>query len=123
MSDFKWDKKKIDVSLGLAEGKTVKEVAVETDITERTIYRWQQAPEFSQEVDRLTLMMGIASKAERLRMVKRLARQRVDEDGNILSEKDILDWLKFAQSETDELKLGLAALAKAAGFMADTGQD
>lgn len=123
MAGFKWDKKKIEVSLGLAEGKTVKETAENTATGERTIYNWKLDPEFSAEVDRLTLMMGIASKAERLRMVKKLVRQRMDEDGNIQSEKDVLDWLKFAQSETDELKLGLAALAKASGLMADTGPD
>lgn len=121
MSDFKWTKQKGDVALGLAEGKTQKEVAEEHDISDRTIQRWLQEPEFSAEVDRLSLMVGVASRAERLRIAKRVIRQKT-KDETILTEKDLLDWLKFAQSETDGIKLELTSLLEATASLADTGQ-
>lgn len=56
-------------------------------------------------------MIGIASRAERLRIAQRVARQKVNDEGLVSTEKDLLDWLKFAQSETDGIKLDLAKLA------------
>lgn len=68
------------------------------------------------EVDRLSLMVDVSSRAERLRITMRAVRQKTP--GNkILTDKDLLDWLKFAQSETDGLKLDLAKLETA--FNAD----
>ena len=69
---------------------------------------------FSAEVDRLSVMTGIASKAERLRIVKKIVRQNMNADF-ISTDKDILDWLKFAQSETDGINLNLAAHLAAFG--------
>lgn len=124
MSVWTWDKIKIDVSLGLAEGRTIVELARENKLSERTINRWNLQPEFSEEVDRLTLMIGIASRAERLRIVKQLVRERITgAGGKIPSDKDLLDWLKFAQSETDGIRLGLTTFAEATGLLAEPGQD
>lgn len=78
---------------------------------------------FREEVDRLSVMMGIASRAERLRIAKRVVRQRVKDDGLITSDKDLLDWLKFAQSETDGAKLDLTAIAENASSVARSGSD
>ena len=75
----------------------------------RTVARWVADPEFSAEVDRLTHMTGIAMRAERLRIVMRVVRQKT-KDGVAVTEKDLLDWLKYAQGETDGVKLDLAAL-------------
>lgn len=38
----------------------------------------------------------------------RAVRQRVRDDGNIDTDRDVLDWLKFAQSETTGIKLGFS---------------
>lgn len=57
-------------------------------------------------------MVGIANRAERLRIAMQVVRQRVREDG-VQTERDTLDWLKFAQSETDGAKLDLATLFNA----------
>lgn len=111
MSDFRWSDNASAAAIALADGQTQRAVAKALDISEKTVYRWMKEPEFSAEVDRLTLMMGIASRAERLRIAKRLVRQRVREDEDVESDKDLLDWLKFAQSETDGIKLDLAQLA------------
>ncbi len=114
MSQFQWSDKRSQAALGLAEGKTQVQVAEECDIDRKTIQRWLQHPEFGAEVDRLSLMVGIAGRAERLRIAKRVIRQLVNDDG-IKTEKDLLEWLKFAQSETDGVKLDLTKLAAAFG--------
>lgn len=112
MSEFQWTKEKGDAALALAEGKSRAEVAESADITERTLYRWLNEPDFSAEVDRLSLMIGIASRAERLRIAQRIVRQKTA--GEMAdTDKDLLDWLKFAQSETDGVKLDMAKLMEA----------
>lgn len=122
MAVFKWTPKKGAVAVALAEGLTRQEVSEQEDVPERTIYNWLAANEFRAEVDRLSLMTGIASRAERLRIAQRVVRKKTAE-GVVSTEKDLLDWLKFAQSETDGIKLGLTALLNATGSMADSGSD
>jgi transposase-like protein len=125
VSGFQWDAKTSAAAVGLAEGKTQQEVANEIGVTDRTIRNWLAETEFAVEVDRLSLMVGIASRAERLRLAQRVVRQK-SEGGLIVTDKDLLDWVKFAQSETDGAKLDLTALAAAFGQaetpVADGGQ-
>lgn len=115
MSVYQWTPEKTEVAMLLAEGYTFQQVAEKIGKTDRTIYRWMNDIEFSAEVDRLSLMVGIASKAERLRLVKRVIRQKSLSDTFLISDKDVLDWLKFAQSETDGIKLDIASLLAALG--------
>lgn len=107
-----WDQSRTTAASMLAVGIPKTQVADEVGITRRTLYHWLDDPEFLAEVDKLSLMAGIASRAERLRLINRLVRQRVAEDGTIESDKDVLDWLKFAQSETDGAKLDLSKLTE-----------
>ena len=65
------------------------------------------------EVDRLTLMIDVATRAERMRETYRVLRARRQPDGSLASDKDTLDWLKFAQSETDGVKLDISRLLAA----------
>jgi hypothetical protein len=127
MAAFKWTTKATVAAIALAEGQTRSDAAKAAAIGERTLYHWLHDPDFSAEVDRLSLMVGIASRAERLRLAQRAVRQKQSADGTLLTEKDLLDWLKFAQSETDGIKLDLAALAAAFGAapasVADPGPD
>lgn len=123
MSGFQWTPKRAQAALALADGKTQTATAHELGINPKTLYRWLQDPEFSAEVDRLSLMLGVAGRAERLRIVKRLVAQRVRDDMAIESDKDLLDWLKYAQSETDGIKLELTAFAQAYPPVAASGQD
>lgn len=111
MADFKWTAKSNAGAVALAEGKTQQAVADEVGVSRRTIERWMSDMDFRAEVDRLSLMTGISSRAERLRIAKRVIRQRIDDVTGVETEKDILDWLKFAQSETDGIKLDLSKLA------------
>lgn len=120
MSVFKWSEKSSQGAILLSQGFTQKEVAAEVEIDDRTIRRWLADADFSAEVDRLSLMVGIASRAERLRLAMRVVRQRLNEDGTIDTEKDLLDWLKFAQGETDGIKLDLTAISEAASSLAES---
>ena len=41
-------------------------------------------------------------------MAMRVVRPKVRADGTLETDKDVLDWLKFAQSETTGIKLGFS---------------
>lgn len=116
---FKWNKKTEKAAIALAMGYTVIEAAEMAGTTDRTIRRWKNNPEFSEEIDYLSHMVGVATRAERLRIVQRVIRsQLTTTPAPLITEKDILDWLKFAQSETDGAKLDLTALLEASEGMA-----
>jgi hypothetical protein len=117
-SAFAWTEKREAVALLLAQGFTQEEAGQEAKVSDRSIRRWLLHPDFEAEVNRLSLMVGIASRAERLRLAMRVVRKKGEQ-----TEKDLLDWLKFAQSETDGIKLDLTALAEAQASLADGGQD
>ena len=106
---FRWSKNREAAALKLAEGYTQEEAATAAKVNRRTVVRWLDEPEFSAEVDRLTHMVGIATRAERLRIAMRAVRLKTKGDV-LLTEKDLLDWLKYVQGETDGVKLDLAAL-------------
>jgi len=110
VSGFEWDENRSKAAISLAHGYTTDETAKECGVTPRTIYHWKNHPDFSAEVDRLSLMVDIASRAERLRVAIKMVR-KIGYETN----RDLLDWLKFAQSETDGVKLDLAKIAAAFG--------
>jgi len=116
LSAFKWTKKRSDAALELSRGYTQQETAEKVGITERTIRRWKKYPEFQAEVNRLSLMVDIAGRAERLRVAMRVIRQI-----GYNTDRDLLDWLKYAQGETDGVKLDLTALFEDAPPMAGSG--
>ena len=116
MSEFRWTSKKTKAVILLSQGFTNAEVAEESGIAERTIYRWKNEPKFTEELDRLSLMTDIAGRAYRLRMAKRVVRQK-----GFGTEKDLLDWLKYAQGETDGVKLDIASLLDDAEPVAGSG--
>jgi len=118
ISTFKWNEKRSKVAILLSAGYTGKEAAKKAGVGERTIYEWKTNEEFSAEVDRLSLMTDIAGRAERLRIAKRMVRKKDHK-----SKKDLLEWLKYAQSETDGVKLDLAALSEVAASVADSRPD
>ena len=122
VSSFQWSPKRETAALKLAEGCTQVEVARLVGVTTRTMTRWLADIEFSAEIDRLSLMIGIASRAERLRIANRVIREKIRNE-QIETDKDILDWIKFAQSETDGINLNLAkTLAEAEASVAGSGQ-
>lgn len=94
----------------LAAGYRKPEVAKEIGVDRGTIYDWLAHPDFYCEVDRLTFMVDVAVRAERIRKSMRLLRAR-EVDGVLQSDKDSLDWMKFVQSETDGAKVDLSKLS------------
>ena len=88
------------------EGQSQQAVAEAIGVCRKTICNWLCVTPFAAEVDRLSCMIDISSRAERLRIAMRAVRQRVRDDGTIETDRDVLDWLKYAQSETTGIKLG-----------------
>jgi hypothetical protein len=109
-SHFEWTKKREIAAFSLARGETRTAAAEAAGVSERSVYAWLNIPEFSEEVDRLSLMIEISSRAHRLRIANRVIRQMVREGETIPTAKDLLDWLKYAQGETDGVKLDLMKL-------------
>lgn len=123
MSGFRWTTKREQAALSLAQGYTEQETAESTGVSDRTIRRWKKDVEFSAEVDRLSLMIGIASRAERLRIAQQVIRQKIKADGSFRTGRDLLEWLKFAQSETDGAKLDLTTILEDALALAQGRPD
>jgi hypothetical protein len=121
MSSFEWDEKKSNAAMLLAQGFLIKEVAKSVKVNEKTIDRWKGDMEFAKEVDRLSLMLDIAGRAERLRIAMRMARRAMKK--KTPTRRDLLDWLKFAQGETDGVKLDLTPLLDATTPVAGSGPD
>lgn len=107
-----WDETRTKAASLLAAGHSKLSVADEVGVARATIYNWLDDPEFAEEVDRLSIMIGIASRAQRLRYANKTVISRLNEDGSLQSDKDVLDWLKFAQSETDGAKIDMSKLAE-----------
>ena len=107
-TQFHWTSKRHKAALALAEGQSQQAVADAIGVCRKTICNWLCVTEFAAEVDRLSCMIDISSRAERLRIAMRVVRQRVREDGTLETEKDVLDWLKYAQSETTGIKVGFS---------------
>lgn len=105
-TQFHWSSKRHKAALALAEGQSQKAVAEAIGVCRKTICNWLCVTEFVAEVDRLSCMIDIASRAERLRMAMRAVRQKTRANGTLETDKDVLDWLKYAQSETTGIKLG-----------------
>jgi hypothetical protein len=110
MSGFEWTSTREKAAVALATGHTQLEVADIAGVADRTVRRWLDNPEFSAEVDRLSIMLGIAAKGYRMRIANRVIRQMVREGETVRTDKDLLDWLKYAQGETDGVKLDLVKL-------------
>ena len=107
-TQFHWSTKRHKAALALAEGQSQQAVAEAIGVCRKTICNWLCVTEFLAEVDRLSCMIDISSRAERLRMAMRVVKQKVRADGTLETDKDVLDWLKYAQSETTGIKLGFS---------------
>jgi hypothetical protein len=101
---FQWTSKRTKAALALAEGQSQQAVAEALGVCRKTICNWLCVTQFAAEVDRLSCMIDISSRAERLRMAMRAVKAKT-KDGIPQSDKDVLHWLKFAQSETTGFKL------------------
>lgn len=121
MSSFEWDEKKSNAAILLSQGHLIKEVAKVSGVNEKTIDRWKRDIEFAKEVDRLSVMVDISGRAERLRIAMRMVRKAMKKKNP--TKKDLLDWLKYAQGETDGVKLDLTSLLETGTSLAGSGSD
>ena len=120
-SSFEWDEKKSNAAILLSQGHLIKEVAKACGVNEKTIDRWKRDIEFAKEVDRLSVMVDISSRAVRMRIAMQMVRKVMKKKKP--TTKDLLDWLKYAQGETDGVKLDLTALLEVSSSMAGSGSD
>ena len=105
----------------MAEGDTEQQAADKAHRSKRTITRWKAIPEFEIEVNRLTFMIDVATRAGRLRIANKVVKGRIENTQYPQSRADLLDWLKFIQGETDGINLNLASLLEAATQVALEG--
>lgn len=111
-SAFEWTAAREKAAIALANGYNQRQAAEVAGVVDRTIRTWLAEPEFIEEIDRLSLMTDIAARAERLRIAKRMIREiqeQAEQAETLPTSKDLLDWLRYAQSETDGASIGLAA--------------
>ena len=121
MSVFKWTPRKEKAALRLAQGYSQADTSEHVGVTQRTVERWCANLDFSMEVDRLSLMVGVASASERLRIIQQVIRQKVSQEG-VETRRDILDWLKFAREETGSADAALASLFAAMESQASSAE-
>ena len=109
---FEWSPKRKQAAMLLAQGYTIAHTAAEVKVQVSTIGKWRRKIEFLQEIDRLSLMVDVAGRAERARIAMRAIRQKTK--GEVVdTREDLLSWLKYIQSETQGAKLDLTALLAA----------
>lgn len=73
VKNIKWDERQVAAAIMLAEGHPKVEIYEKLGIERSTLWRWEQNEEFATEVDKLSLMYGLASKAKRMREINRIA--------------------------------------------------
>ena len=108
-----WSDEQSRAAVMLAEGYTKADVSREIGVHASTITRWTQNEEFAEEVDRLSLMYGLASKAERMRLIKRAAREFERDGKPDVSGFTLLDLLKEARMQTEGVKLDILSILTA----------
>ena len=111
---FIWNQERNKACVLLGMGYTMQETADHEDVSKsiRTIARWKKHPEFAEALDKCSLMYGLASSAERLRLISRAARQFVREDDSIdTTGNTFLDFIKQARIEKEgtEVKLNIVS--------------
>jgi hypothetical protein len=123
LQQFKWSRKRERAALLLAKGYGPTDVSKDVKVNRTTIYRWLDNPIFYAEVNTLAHMVDISNRGERLRIAMQVVRSRTENQQYPMTKADLLDWLKFAQSETDGVKLDLTAVLAAGASMAGAGSN
>lgn len=89
--------KKREAAILLGKTSTVKATAATLGMSERQIYRWKKEPPFMDEVQGYQNQVSTGM----LRTANRIIKQKFEAD--IPTKKDLLDWLKFASSESEHI--------------------
>jgi hypothetical protein len=104
LTSFKWTPQRERAAYLLSLGCTETETADDVGVCQSTISKWKQNPDFALELDRLVMLTGFATKAERIRLAKKVIRQAITAEGFVKTRKDVLDWLKYLKSELDSIE-------------------
>lgn len=93
----------------LSMGLTQAQAGEAAGVSERTVFRWLHEKEWSQEfqgyVDKATFTTGLAQRSERLRVAKRLAQKRIQqeiEEGKLSKRHDLIDTLRYVKEESGD---------------------
>jgi hypothetical protein len=94
---FVWDETKLKAAELIAKGENRQGIAKQLSISDRTLRRWAGHPDFQQKIDEIIAEIDIAQKGERIKIAKKVIRQKLNQKN--LSDKDLLDWLKYVGEE------------------------
>ena len=100
MSGFNPSQNQEKAIISLGGGDKPEKAADIAGVSERTIYRWLENPEFKAMVDEITVKSELATVGGRLRVAYRVAQGRML-NSIPKSDKDLLDWLKYIQTEME----------------------
>jgi hypothetical protein len=124
---FVWTEERTQAAILLGKGYNFSEAGREVGLDRSTVSRWMKNDEFAEAVDKLSLMHGLASKAERMRIMQRAVREFVSEDKIDVSGFTLLDLIKEARMQMEGVRIGilneLTALEEEAGSMAGSGSE
>jgi len=85
---------------GASQPAAAREAGVSVAYVRKLLYHPRYAA-WQEMLDEMTLATGIAREAERIRIVKRVVRQALEDD-RVLTQKDVLDWLRFAREDLEK---------------------
>jgi hypothetical protein len=99
---FNWNETKIKAVESIAKGESQQHIAESLGLSERTLRRWSQNPEFKLKVDTIILDMETFTKNERMKIANAAVRQILKKGmSDNVSTKDLLDWLRYAREECE----------------------
>lgn len=118
---FEWNDTQSEAAILLAKGVPKKTIYEQLGIGRTTLWRWEQLEVFSEEVTRLKLMFGLASKARRMQIINEAIQQFVDEDTGKwdVSGFTMLDLIKEARMQMEGVNLNV--IPQLAAFLEQTG--
>lgn len=72
-------------------------------ISDRTLRRWAEHPEFQKKVDEIIADIDIAQKAEHIKIAKKVIQAKMkDVDPEKWTKKDLLEWLQYIGEEVGD---------------------
>jgi len=117
---FQWTQAQSDAAVMLATGTPKKHIIEQLGIARTTLWNWEQNPVFSIEVDKLSLMHGLASKAYRMRMIQEAVKSFKNKDDSWnTTGTTLLEWIKEARMQMEGVSLNI--VSQLATFIEQTG--
>ena len=93
------------IEMMVKSDKTIKEIADALNVTDRTIYRWKEKPEFGQEYDKVERKYLDSLSSVAIRSMKWLMLNSDSEQVRFNATKDILDRTGYKPTDKRELDI------------------